>query len=252
MDRLRIAFCDDDVSFRALLREAAESIFLSQDFESDSFEAGSAEELSAVLEHLAFDLIFLDIEMPGMDGIRFGEELRARGCQADIIYVSNMEDKVYEIFRVHPWSFLRKSRFAQELPALLDEYAAARRARSSRLLLTGDSGSTVSLDPIELIYAEAVGKAQRLVFAEPDKTIVVRETMRDLAEKFEPFGFIRVHKGFLVNYRFIRRITSRSVLLDTGEDIPVGRDRLDPARESYLALMKWKGLDRPVSKETPY
>ena len=182
-----------------------------------------------------------------MDGIRFGEELRARGLNADIIYVSNMEDKVYEIFRVHPWSFLRKSRFARELPALLDEYAAARRSRSNHLLLTGDSGGTVSLDPGELVYAEAVGKTQKLAFPEPDRTLIVRETMRELEEKLVPFGFIRVHKGFLVNYRFIRRITSRSVLLDTGEDIPVGRDRLAPARENYLALMKWKGLDRPVT-----
>ena len=245
MDRLRIAFCDDDALFRTGLRRAAEAAFRAQGLGCDSFEAGSAAELSAVLGHRVFDLIFLDIEMPGTDGIRFGEELRARGCRADIVYVSNMEDKVYEIFRVHPWSFLRKSRFSQELPALLEEYARAWRARTDRLLLTGERGETIAADPIELVYVEAVGKTQKLVFSAPAApAVLVRDTMRDLEEKLLPFGFIRIHKGFLVNYRFIRRITSRSVLLDTGSDLPVGRDRLGAARERYLDLMKWKGLDR--------
>lgn len=245
MDRLRIAFCDDDAAFRAALRQAAEAAFRARGMDCDGFEAGSAGELDAVLGHRSFDLIFLDIEMPGLDGIRFGEALRARGCRSDIIYVSNMEEKVYEIFRVHPWSFLRKSRFAQELPSLLDEYARARREKSGLLLLTGVSGGTVAADPAELVYAEAAGKTQKLVLSAGGSPVLVRDTMRDLEEKLLPYGFIRVHKGFLVNFRFIKKITSRSVLLDTGEDLPVGRDRLGPARERYLSLMKWKGLDRP-------
>lgn len=243
MDRLRIAFCDDDALFRAGLRREAEETFLRLGLAVDSCEAGSAAELSAVLRHRSFDLIFLDIEMPGVDGIRFGEELRAGGCRSDIVYVSNMEDKVYEIFRVHPWSFLRKSRFAEELPALLEEYAAAWRGRTDRLLLTGEDGGTVAADPVELCYVEAVGKSQKLFF--PDApAVLVRDTMRDLEDKLSPYGFIRIHKGFLVNYRCIRKITSRSVLLDTGGDLPVGRDRLSSARERYLDLMKWKGLSR--------
>lgn len=251
MDRLRIAFCDDDSRFRAALREAAEAAFRAHGLRCDCFEAGSAAELSAVLGHRSFDLLFLDIEMPGMDGIRFGEELRARGCRADIVYVSNMEDKVYEIFRVHPWSFLRKSHFAQELPALLDEYARARRDQSDILLLTGASGGAVAVDPVALVYAEAVGKTQKLVFSGGEEPALIRVTMRDLEEKLLPFGFIRIHKGFLVNFRFIRKITSRSVLLDTGGDLPVGRDRLQSARERYLSLMKWKGLDRSSPASAP-
>lgn len=237
MEPLKLAFCDDDPAFRALLRAAAEKALDGP----DCFEASSAAELSAALEHRGFDLIFLDIDMPGLDGIRFGEQLRVRGCRADIIYVSNMEDKVYEIFHVHPWSFIRKSRYAEELPGVLAEYLRARRVPDGTLLLPGDGGQTVSADPAELIYAEAVGKTQKLVFAGAEPALV-RTSMHDLETRLSPHGFIRVHKGFLVNYRFIRKITSRSVLLDSGGDLPVGRDRLSAARERYLALMKWKGL----------
>ena len=243
MDSLRVAFCDDDPVFRSLLREKVEAAL---DAPPVCFEASAAAELSAALDHRGFDLIFLDIDMPGLDGIRFGEQLRARGCQADIIYVSNMEDKVYEIFHVHPWSFLRKILLADELPAVIAEYLRSRRVPDDILVLPGGDGQTVSADPAELIYAEAVGKTQKLFFIGRDEPTLVRASMRDLEARLLPHGFLRIHKGFLVNYRFIRKITSRSVLLDTGGDLPVGRDRLAAARERYLSLMKWKGLTPPA------
>ncbi|MGM9615839.1 MAG: LytR/AlgR family response regulator transcription factor [Oscillospiraceae bacterium] len=245
MNKLTVAFCDDDAVFRGLLRREAEKTLAGAGLSAVCFEASSAEEFFMAAGHLLFDLIFLDIDMPGMDGIRLGELLRSQSCRSDIVYVSNMEDKVYEIFPVHPWAFIRKSRYAEELPGVLAEYARSRRKTADTLLLTGISGEMLSIDPAGLVYAEAVGKTQKLVFpaAEP---LLIRTSMQELEAVLLPHGFIRIHKGFLVNYRFIRKITSRSVLLDTGGDLPVGRDRLSAARERYLALMKWKGLNRPT------
>ena len=242
MEPLRIALCDDEPAFRALLRPAVEEAFLHCGEEITVTEAASAAELTLLLGHMSFDLIFLDIDMPGPDGIRFGEKLRADGVQADIIYVSNMEERVYGIFRVHPWSFIRKSRFTAEIGGAAEEYVRTRREKSGPLLLQTADGQTFPLDPNGLMYAEAVGKRQKLVFSGQAQPVLVRTSLRELEALLLPRGFIRIHKGFLVNYRFIRKITSRSVLLDSGEDLPVGRDRLNAARERYLSLMKWKGL----------
>lgn len=246
METYSIAFCDDDPVFRALLRRTAEEAFRQNGVLPESCEVSSGEELASVLAHRSFQVIFLDIDMPGTDGIRFGEQLRAQGCRADIIYVSNMDDKVYEIFHVHPWSFVRKSRFAGELPTVIGEYVRTRSARTEKLLLTGEEGQTVPVDPAEILYAEAVGKSQKLVLT-GETTVLVRTSLRDLETRLDPYGFIRIHKGFLVNYRAIRKITSRSVLLDSGSALPIGRDRLSSARERYLALMKWKGLGGPLN-----
>lgn len=245
MSTLTVAFCDDDAAFRGLLRETAEQTLRSAGLTAVCFEASSAEEFFTAAGHLRFDLIFLDIDMPGTDGIRLGEQLRSQSCRSEIIYVSNMDDKVYEIFPVHPWAFVRKSRYAEELPGILTEYARTQKKASDAMLLNGLSGETLSIDPADLVYAEAAGKTQKLIFAAA-QPILIRASMQELEELLLPHGFIRVHKGFLVNYRYIRKITSRCVLLDTGSDLPVGRDRLAAARERYLALMKWKGLNRPT------
>lgn len=162
MERLVLAFCDDDAAFRRLMRPLAEEVLARNGFEADCVEADTAAGLENALRERDAELIFLDIDMPGLDGVRFGERLRAGGCRSDIIYVSNMEDKVYEIFRVHPWSFIRKSRLAAELPAVLEEYLRSRRGRADRLLMTGEAGQTVPLEPEAVAYVEAAGKLQRV------------------------------------------------------------------------------------------
>jgi len=250
MEHLRIAFCDDDSAFRSIMRPAVEAALAKSGFTTLSVEAASAEELSAAASLPDFDLIFLDIDMPGMDGIRFGELLRARNCEADIIYVSNMAEKVYEIFRVHPWSFIRKSHFSQEIPSVIAEYLSTRQNSRAPLLLPSAEGGMLAVEPKEITYVEAVGKNQRLCSARQG-FIHIRSTLHELEQALLPHGFIRVHKGFLVNYRSIAKITSRSVLLDSGQDIPLGRDRVKSVRESYLSLMKWKGLNRTPSANIP-
>lgn len=243
---LNLAFCDDDAAFRGVLCRAAREEFRRGNVPVDVTEVSSAAELLSQLEHRSFDLIFLDIDMPGMDGIRLGEELRSRGCAADIIYISNMEDKVYEIFRVHPWSFLRKSRFAEELPSVIAEYVESLRHRGRGLIVTDADGRTRSFSPEDIVYIEAAGKTQKFYTVRQPEPVLVRWSMQQLDEITYTLGFIRIHKGFLVNYRCIKKITSRGVLLDDGSSLPVGRDRLNAARERYLDLMKWKGLDRPT------
>ena len=248
MDSIQIAFCDDDAAFRDLLSSATKEIFSRNGIQTDSVMADSAEALDSALRHRSIDLLFLDIDMPGMDGIRYGEQLRTLGFDADIIYVSNMDDKVYEIFRVHPWSFIRKSRYAEELSAVIDEYVRARKARQSQIVLPLPDGGRYIAEPRSILYVESSGKNQKLVFTNGGDPILVRLSLHELEVMLLPHGFIRIHKGFLVNYLYIKKITSRALILDTGDDLPIGRDRLKSVRESYLTLMKWKGLN-PRTKE---
>lgn len=244
MQKLMVAFCDDDSAFRAALRARAEACFRAHGVAAEAVDFPSGAELAAALEHMSFQLIFLDIDMPGLDGIGLGALLRARGCGADIIYVSNMEEKVYEVFSIHPWSFIRKSRLSEELDAVLAEYIRFIQSRIDRLVLQNTEGKLSTFGPEDILYVEAAGKTQKLFTAQGGEPFLVRCSLRDIEQQLLPLGFIRIHKGFLVNFRFIRKITSRSVLLDSGTELPVGRDRLKPAKEQYLSLMKWRGLSR--------
>jgi len=250
MDHLTLLLCDDDPVFRRSMVTTLEQCFASHGITIHIEESGSARELLALLGHRSVDLIFLDIDMPKTDGIALGQQLRNLGCSTDIIYVSNLDERVYEIFSVHPWSYIRKSRFSQELPGVIGEYVRSLRLRTGQLVLQNTDGQIRAFGPEDILYVEAVGKIQKLILAGEEPPFLVRSALHDLEQKLIPLGFIRVHKGFLVNYRFIRKITSRNVMLDNGAELPIGRDRLKQARESYLSLMKWKGLT-PGAENTP-
>lgn len=247
MEDLKIVFCDDDPFFRANVKSETIHLFRSHGIAVEAAEAASAEELLAVMGKINCQIVFLDIELPDMDGVRLGERLRLHGCEADIIYVTNMDDRVYDVFSIRPWCFIRKSRFTQELPDVVARYVKTQMERKKQLVLQSAEGELRAFGEQDIVYVEAAGKTQKLFPAQSGEPFLIRCSLQELEKQLLPLGFIRIHKGFAVNYRYIRKITSRAVVLDSGESLPVGRDRLKPARESYLSLMKWRGV--PQAKE---
>lgn len=243
MSRFKIALCDDDPAFRAVMEAEVSQICRNLQIDAEILPTASAGELLTALGHMSVQLIFLDIDMPDMDGVLLGRLLRQQGCSADIIYVSNMEERVYEVFEAHPWSFIRKAHFSQELPGVMDAYVQSLHQRVGRVVLQNTQGVHRAFGPDDILYIEAAGKTQKLFLVDEDDPFLIRTSLHELEQQLIPMGFIRIHKGFAVNYRYIQKITSRSVLLDNGQVLPIGRDRLTSARETYLALMKWRGLE---------
>lgn len=242
MKRLSVAFCDDDAIVRGHMRTAAERCFSQYGVAVHTSEFDGPGALLDAMGRERFGLLFLDIDMPEMDGIELGERLRALGSGTDIIYVSNLDERVYEVFRVHPWSFVRKSRFDEQIDAVVADYVQMMDSRASRIVVQDAQGASRAVAPEEVVYVESAGKLQKLFFPEHAEPMQVRCSLMELEGQLAAAGFIRIHKGFLVNYRFVRRIRSRSVELDDGRALPVGRDRLESVRERYLALMKCRTL----------
>lgn len=62
--------------------------------------------------------------------------------------------------------------------------------------------------------------------------------MKDLEDKLSEKGFLRIHKGYLVNYRFIRRLKNTDAVLTNGEELPISRLRVQEIRNKYLEFMQ--------------
>lgn len=65
--------------------------------------------------------------------------------------------------------------------------------------------------------------------------------MKDLEEQLADKGFLRIHKGYLVNYRFIRRLKNTEAVLTNGEELPISRLRVQEIRNQYLEFMQGGG-----------
>lgn len=241
MTHWNIAVCDDERAALSVLSGALVNAFRQHDVEATVEMFVSARDLVRRMKECTFDLLFLDIEMPGMDGLTLARQLRKEGNLIDIIFISNREDLVFDALRINPKGFIRKSRFIQDVTSVIDAYFAARQDNKSKVLLVQSRGQVLYIPIDKLIYIEGSGKTQMAYIIGRNEPIELRKLMQQLETDLKPYGFLRTHKGFLVNYRFIRRISDNEVILTSDQKLPVSRRKEQEIRDAYLDLMQGEG-----------
>lgn len=233
---LHIAICDDEAVAAesiatALRRKLAD---LEQPNEIAVF-TGSRAFTEQLGRGTRFDALFLDIDMPELDGIRLGTLYRAQLADTILIYVSNREDLVFDAFAAKPFRFIRKRRFMEKLPGVLHDMLLERKEREGRkIFFPCGANNGVMLWPERISYVEAVRKKQ-MIHCE-NKTYEVSSSFQKIMEQLDPHGFVRTHKSFLVNCRFIRTIVRSDLVLDDGEIVPISRSYFKLVQDSFR---KW-------------
>lgn len=241
MKHWNVAVCDDDKAALSILSGAIVSAFKSHNVDANVELFERPRELLRRMQDCAFELLFLDIEMPGMDGITLGKQLRRENNLIDIIFISNREDLVFDALRINPKGFIRKSRFLQDVVGVIDAYFAARPEEKAAKLIVQSRDEIRYISLNELMYIEGAGKVQMLHMAGKTEPMEIHRQMQELEGELIPQGFLRIHKGYLVNYRFIRRIGDVDVLLTNGERVPMSRRKSQETKNAYMELMQSGG-----------
>ncbi len=241
MKYIKVAVCDDEENVTEVISSTVKTAFGKRDVSADVETFVSASALLRRMNDLVFDLLFLDIDMPGMDGIAFGEKLRSGNDKTDIIYVSNREDRVFEALKVRPFGFVRKSKFLSDVADVITRYLLSVPAREGHTVTVQSKSGIVNVRADEIIYFEGSGKFQLMHVDGREHPLAVYRPMEKLESELEPFGFIRIHKGMLVNYRFISRILVGEVELTDGEKLPLSRRKATEIKQRYLELLSGSG-----------
>ena len=238
MRKFRIAVCDDESNIINIIQSVVSAAFEKAGLAAEIETYTSVESLNSRIATQVYDLLFLDICMPNCDGITFGERLRKAGDTTEIIYVSNREDKVFDALKIHPFGFVRKNNFLDEITLVVNNYLATVSSRDKSSLTVQSKAGIITVKIAETVYFEGMGKYQLMHVTGKGEALQVYRTMEKLEEELDSFGFIRVHKGMLVNYRFISRILVGEVELTTGEKLPLSRRKATEIKAKYLALLK--------------
>jgi two-component system response regulator LytT len=238
-ERLRVAVCDDDKAALGIIASSLKDVFTSHGVDATTSLFSSAKELEKVMPTRRYDLLLLDIDMPDLDGITFAKHLREQRDKVDIMYISNREDKVFDSLRVSPVGFIRKSRFLEDMSEVIGTYLEARRDRSHKsVVVLHDHDAVYPVEVEKIIYIEGHRKQQLVHIEGRQNVITLTRTMGELESELEGEGFIRIHKGFLVNYRFIKVIADGEVALLNGESLPISRRKETEVKERLLELVQ--------------
>ena len=227
---MQIAICDDDINFAEGLKGAIETLY---DVSNGPLTVSVWHDGAAFLvDQPECDALFLAIAMAGVDGFTIARKLRRRE-EIFLIFVTGHDELVYDAIKFQPFRFLRKSRLPEELPEAVNSLMTAvlRRSAGSKVPFRTGTG-IVYRDVDDIIYIEIYGHWMHVCVRGGDD-LKCYGSLTDLEKQLKAFGFVRTHKSYLVNCRYIDAIESRRVILTDQTQILLSRYRAEAVREAY-------------------
>ncbi len=233
MRNIRVCLCDDDNTTNMTYAGCIKGCFRQMGVGCDVDVYGSAEELRKRMSQITYDILFLDIDMPKEDGITFAAQLREEKNAATIIFVTAREDRMYDTFKVRPFGFVRKSRLVEDLTETVKQYIGANSELFAEMVIFPTRTGAFRINAKQIVYVESYQHSQ-YVYVNGQERFEICSRMEKVEQTLADNGFIRVHKGYIVNYRYIKRIANSELLLTTGQVLPVSRTRKKEVKELWL------------------
>lgn len=232
---IKLAFCDDEISE---LRET--SILLDQyrverNQEIDYVSFQSPFELLAEIERgTRFDILFLDVVMPGEMGIDVAEEIRHYDTNVKIIFLTSSSEFAVQSYTVGAYFYQLKPIWKESFFRLMDSaLAACEKEQSDSLILRCKSGITrVELRSLE--YCEVIHRTL-LIHLASGKVLESNGSLDELCRQLAPYGsFLRPHRSYLVNMRYIKNLSYRGITMSCLTEIPIPRGKYNDIKDAYL------------------
>lgn len=180
-------------------------------------------------EDKAFDILLLDIEMGAMNGLMLAKEIRRENKEAQIIFVTGYTEYISDGYEVEALHYLIKPVTQEKLCTVLDR-AALKLARSGRALLLDIGTESVRVPLYEIRFLEV---RRNYVTVHAGEEYTVKATLADM-EKGLDDGFFRAGRSFIVNLKFIRKITRTEILLADGSKLPLPRGHYEEIHRAMI------------------
>ena len=224
---MRIGICDDNENDLKAMAELFRH--MAPDHRIDLF-SDSAELLSAVSDGVIYHLLFLDIIMPGMNGMELARQIRQISPKTKIVFLTDSAAYALEAFSVRALHYIKKPMTETELLDCLERLNDTRRSRRKVHILSS-SGIQHMLFADDIQYAESDAHYWML-HLEDGNTVKARMTQAEIEAALGD-SFISVSRGLVVNAEFIRKIGSRSCVLKDGREILLSRKKRDIIHDAY-------------------
>lgn len=234
---MKIAICDDEKILCEQLQNLIRRHTACRQITSiDFYEKG--EELLSAGKH--YDMIFLDIQMDGMNGIETAKVLRERKEEAVLIFITGLKDYVFEAFDVAAFHYLLKpvqeEKFAEVFErAIMEAEKQKQRNDEPEQLFIRKRGRSIKLDKPQILYIES--RQRKVVIHMLQDTLEIYATMNGL-EKELGEQFYRCHRGYLVNLSRITGYTGDTITLCNGEDIFLAREKYNEFVKVYMRYLR--------------
>ena len=231
---IRIAICDDEKYMSDQIQELACAFFGRRNRETAIRRFSCGREL---LEYDGqIDILFLDIQMKGMDGMETAKRLRAGKFRGFLIFITVLQEMVFQSFEVQAYDYLVKpieeARFEKTMERLLASMCSA--SGSSLLVQKGYESRIIQKE--DIVFCEIIDRKIYLNLASGE-VVDYYERIENLETKLDS-RFFRCHRSFLITLGHLRGYKNGTAYMDNGREIPVSRLRGKEFSSVILEYMK--------------
>lgn len=231
MKMIRIAVCDDD---ERILGETCELLnrYEKVPLTVDMYISGEA----LLAAGKKYDIVLLDIDMDGLNGIETARHIRETDKEVKLIYITNYSDYTIFAFGVHAFAYLLKPLKAEELYAQLDEACAYGLSGPEPELEFQAKEGIVHIVPSKILCFEYLNR--QILMRSAERSWHLKRRITELGVEMERYGFAVPHKSFVVNLYAVQRIHGYEITLTDGSAVPLSQKKSAQFRRAlneYLA-----------------
>lgn len=227
-----IAICDDEQNFRDELKSILGEYKANRRLNIDIFEYSNGEEL--LKSDYAFDMVFLDYQMPCLDGLEAARKLRAKNVTASIVFVTSFPNFVLDSFEVQPYRFFVKPISLPQIEKLMNTFIAHQKLLSP-ITVINESEQTV-IEAKNVLYLEGAGKY--CIVRTVDDTYSSSKTLSNVHSLLPQHCFYRTHKSYVVNLYSVSSFNKEYIVLTNGEIVKIGRNKVSEFNKVYKEFVK--------------
>lgn len=231
---MRIAVCDDETVFLKQLTEYLEKYYNSLDLIVDTFEAGEMLLKKLMSKPDCYDLIFLDIEMKQLDGIKTAMKIREYNKEVLVIFLTSHVEFAADGYEVDAFRFLIKP--LQEIKLIRALQDVQKELDRNKKLIIKDSEREVVLRFQDIVYLEA--QNVNVLIRTLKDSFVVRKTLVQLEEEIKGPTFFRSHRSYIVNVGFVVDYDNKYITMKTGEKIVISRSKLSEFKTAIMSYVR--------------
>lgn len=234
MSEYRIAICDDDSNMLNEMAQMCGDILSQKDIAHEIRRFDSSEELfNSICAGEGYDLLILDIQMDGMNGMELAHKLRDTNNRVSIIFVTACDSYLLEGYEVQPVYFLLKPVDKQRLESALMLDLALNHSPKSLAVRIG--GKNINLVLSEIVYIESYNHQLIIHTTSAEQSVYLSLTAME--QQLPANAFSRCHNSYLVGLEHISEISRSEVTLRNGVSLPIGRQYFKTFQQDFISYM---------------